>query len=151
MVESPRGCIPEFRLIHALEIRRMLDLRSINKHHFSKAKTLWTISNILKFSVFAVGVVAVFSPQRDGSVPYVVFFLAVASELVQWRSDIAKGRSEALLRKLDYCRSCGGEISEADKRDIASYVPKRLRDSFRREAAEDTYFESRDSRPAKGC
>ena len=122
----------------------MLDLRAINRHHFSRAKTLWTASNVLKFSVFAVGVVAVFSPQRSGSIPYIVFVLAVTSELVQWRSDIAKSRSEALLRKLDYCRSFGGEISEADKRDIASYVPKPAREKFRREAAVDTYFESRE-------
>ena len=144
MGEGARARVSEFWLGNAGDTKRMLDLRSINKHHFSRAKTLWTISNTLKFSVFAVGVVAVFSPQRSGSVPYIVFALAIASELVQWRSDVAKSQSDALLRKLDFCRSFGGEISEADKRDIVSYVPKPLREKFRREAAVDTYFESRE-------
>ena len=120
MGQGAGGRVSVFRLTYTGETRYMLDLRSINRHHFSRAKTLWTVSNVLKFCVFAVGVVAVFSPQRSGSIPYIVFVLAVASELVQWRSDIAKSRSEALLRKLDYCRSFGGEISEADKLDIAS-------------------------------
>jgi hypothetical protein len=122
----------------------MLNLRAINKHHFTRAKTLWTISNVLKFFVFAVGIVAVFSPERSEVVPYIVFVLAVSSELVQWRSDIAKSRSEALLRKLDFCRSFGGEISEADKRDIASYIPKSLREKFHGAETSDTYFESRE-------
>lgn len=122
----------------------MLDLRSTNRHYFSWAKTLWTRANALKSLAFIGGTAAIFFPRYGLVSPYVVFALAVSAELVQWRSDEAKGRSEVLLRKLDYCKSFGGKISEADKRDITRYAPKAVRARFHRELSEDSYFESRE-------
>lgn len=119
----------------------MIDLRSLDRHNFSSAKKLWAVANVLKFLTFALGIFAIFLPWYGEFAPYVVFIFVVGAELVQWRSDIKKNRSEALLRKLDYCKSFGGKVSEVDKRDIALHIPRSLRKNFEVINA-DTYFDS---------
>lgn len=120
----------------------MLNLRSINKNRFTLAKRLWTASNSLKLLMFFVGAASVLSPRPYPYVPQVLLALAITSEIVQWRSDVVKGNSEALLRKLDLCRSFQKDISEADKRDIVASLPRKLRKKFDEAEPLDTYFES---------
>lgn len=120
----------------------MLDLRSINQNRFSHAKLLWTLANLSRFIAFVVGAGAVLSPQPSVYLPHIVFVIVAVAELFQWRSDVIKGQSEALLRKLDLCRSFAGEISEADQRDIVSCLPKKIRARFSGSEITDTYFAS---------
>jgi hypothetical protein len=120
----------------------MLDLRSINQNRFAHAKRLWTIANLLRFTAFIAGAWAVFLATSPLYLPQILFMMVVAAELFQWRSDVIKGRCESLLRKLDLCRSFDMAISSADKRDIASYLPKPLRKRFSDSELPDTYFTS---------
>jgi hypothetical protein len=120
----------------------MLDLRSINQNRFAHAKRLWTIANLLRFAAFVFGAWAVFLAKPTLYLPQILFAIAMAAELFQWRSDVIKGRCESLLRKLDLCRSFDMPISPADKRDIVSYLPKSLRKRFSDSELPDTYFTS---------
>jgi hypothetical protein len=118
----------------------MLDLRSINQNRFVHAKRLWTIANLLRLTAFIVGAWAVFLAKPPLYLPQILFMIVVAAELFQWRSDVVKGRCESLLRKLDVCRSFDMAISPADKRDIAAYLPRSLRQRFSDAESPDTYF-----------
>jgi len=118
----------------------MLDLRSINQDRFSHAKRLWMFANLFRLFAFAAGAFAVSSAKPSPYMPQIVFVIVLVAELFQWRSDVVKGQSEALLRKLDLCRSFGVEVSEADKRDIALSVPKKNRARFSGSETPDTYF-----------
>lgn len=120
----------------------MLDLRSINANRFSRAKRLWTIANVLRFMAFTVGASAVFQGNPPLYVPPILFAITVAAELFQWRSEAIKTRSEALLRKLDLCRSFDMELSEADRRDIVSDLPAEVRKRFSASEIPDRYFTS---------
>lgn len=118
----------------------MIDLRAINKDRFSRAKSLWKLSNTLKIFIFVVGSISVLSPNPHPYTPLFLLAVATTSEIVQWRSDVIKSRSESLLRNLDLCRSFQREISGADKRDIVSDLPKRLRKQLAESEIPDTYF-----------
>lgn len=120
----------------------MLDLRSINQNRFEHAKHLWTIANLLRLAAFVFGAWAVFLAKPTLYLPQILFVIAMAAELFQWRSDVIKGRCESLLRKLDLCRSFDMPISSADKRDIVAYLPKSLRKRFSDSELPDTYFTS---------
>ncbi|HEX2076937.1 MAG TPA: hypothetical protein VHG08_04485 [Longimicrobium sp.] len=120
----------------------MLDLRAINQNRFSRAKRLWTIANVLRLMAFAVGAYAVFQGDPPLHLPPVLFAITVAAELFQWRSDVIKTRSEALLRKLDLSRSFGMEVSAADRRDIMSDLPGEVRKRFAGSEVPDEYFTS---------
>jgi hypothetical protein len=120
----------------------MLDLRSINQNRFSRAKRLWTYANLLRLAAFIVGACAVFPSNPPLYLPPILFVIAVAAELFQWRSDVIKSRSESLLRKLDRCRSFGVAISSADKRDIVADLPKSLRKRFSDSDVPDEFFTS---------
>jgi hypothetical protein len=120
----------------------MLDLRAINQNRFAHAKRLWAIANLFRFTAFVVGAWAVFLAKPPLYLPQILFMIVVAAELLQWRSDVVKSRCESLLRKLDVCRSFNMEISPADKRDIAAYLPKSVRQRFSDAESPDTYFTS---------
>lgn len=120
----------------------MPDLRSINQNRFAHAKRLWTIANLLRFTAIIFGAWAVFLAKPTLYLPQILFVIAIAAELFQWRSDVIKTRCESLLRKLDLCRSFDMPISPADKRDIVSYLPKPLRKQFSDTELPDTYFTS---------
>jgi hypothetical protein len=120
----------------------MLDLRSINQNRFSHAKRLWTAANLLRLGWFLVGAGAVFLGTTPRYLPFVLFTMAVAAELFQWRSDVIKSRCESLLRKLDLCRSFDMEISEIDRRDIVLDLPREMRRRFSGSGVPDTYFTS---------
>ncbi len=120
----------------------MLDLRAANQHRFSRAKQLWTCANGCRVAVFLIGAVAVFQPAPPRYLPQVLFLLAVAAELLHWRSDVIKGQCDSLLRKLDLCSSFDMEISEADRRDIVTDLPPKIRKRFSGSAVPDTYFTS---------
>jgi hypothetical protein len=93
-------------------------------------------------AAFLVGAIAALLPRPPLYIACVVFAFAVAAELFQWRSDVEKSGSEALLRKLDLCRSFNMEITEADKRDIVWELPRALRKRFTESQVPDTYFTS---------
>src|SRR5688572_28613363 len=120
----------------------MHDLRSINENRFSRAKRLWTIANVIRLVAFAVGAFTVFRATPPLYLPQVLFATVVAAELFQWRSDAIKTRSEALLRKLDLWRSFNIDISPADRRDIVSDLPAKIRKQFGGAEIPDTYFTS---------
>jgi hypothetical protein len=123
----------------------MIDLRAVNKNRFALAKRLWMISILLKVSIFVLGSYFVFTSESYRYLPQALLVMAAASELFQWRSDIIKGRSESLLRNLDLCISFGRKISDADKRDIVSCMPKKLRKEMEAPEVVDTYFESNEA------
>ena len=123
----------------------MLDLRAINNNRFAIAKRLWAFSIIFKVLIFVLGVYSVFNVRMSKYMPFILIVLAVISECLQWYSDIIKSRSESLLRNLDLCLSFDWEISATDKREIVSFVPKKLRDKFDVTKTIESYFASKES------
>jgi hypothetical protein len=123
----------------------LLDLRTINANRFALAKRLWTFSITIKVLIFVVGVYSVFEVGISRYMPFILIVMAVASECLQWYSDIIKSRSESLLRNLDLCLSFDWEISATDKREIVSFVPKKLRDKFDVTKSVQSYFASKES------
>jgi len=89
---------------------------------------------------FLLGAGTVLLAKPSLYLPQILFVIAASAELFQWRSDVLKSRSEALLRKLDLCRSFDMEISEADRRDIVFDLPGKLRRTFSESNVPDTYF-----------
>lgn len=122
----------------------MLDLRAININRFALAKRLWTFSIIIKVLIFVVGVYSVFEAGISRYMPFILIVMAVVSECLQWYSDIIKSRSESLLRNLDLCQSFDWEISSTDKREIVSFIPRKLRDKFDVTKSVRSYFASQD-------
>lgn len=120
----------------------MLDLRAINQDRFAHAKRLWTAANVCRIAAFVIGACAVFIAKPPLYLPQILLVVVVTAELFQWRSDVLKGRSESLLRKLDLCRSFDIPVSPADKRDIIAYLPKTLRKRFSDSELQDKYFTS---------
>lgn len=118
----------------------MIDLRAINRDQFNSAKRLWLCAVLAKVAIFVLGAVDILIVDIVVYMPVVIMGLAAISEGLQLRSDVVKSRSEALLRNLDICRSFDRTVSEADKRDIVYYVPKKKRDEFERRGGVDEYF-----------
>jgi hypothetical protein len=123
-----------------------MDLRAVNNAQFLDAKRFWAAAMFAKLVVFAMGLVGVLAVNPTAYLPQLVLIVAVASELLQLRSDGLKARAESLLRKLDLCRSLGQEVSDNDLRDIAYTVPHRIRHRFRSSEGPDTYFASASDR-----
>jgi hypothetical protein len=120
----------------------MLDLRRLNKNRFVLAKRYWMLSITLKILIFVIGGLSVFNVISSHYVPLIILLLGVFSEGFQWYSDVIKGRSEMLLRSLDLCSSFSKEISDADKRDIVSFIPKKVRKKLDVKEVVDNYFAS---------
>lgn len=123
----------------------MLDLRAVNRNRFDLAKRLWAWSIATKVVVFVLGSTSVFVEGVTVYTPQIMLILVIIAELLAWRSGVIKSRSEALLRNLDLCQSFGRRISKADKRDIVSYLPKKVRDQFESSSVVDDYFASKTS------
>lgn len=119
-----------------------MDLRAVNNAQFLQAKRFWAAAVLGKVVLFGMGLHGVLADSTTIYLPQMVLFAAVASELLQLRSDGLKARAESLLRKLDLCRSFGQDISDADMRDIVYTVPRRIRHRFRDSEGPDTYFAS---------
>lgn len=120
----------------------MIDFRALNKAQFQSAKRYWALATILKVSIFATGLLGVFSDAILKSVPLIILGLAISSELVQVWSDEIKSRGEALLRILDMCDSFGRQISESDKRDIIAATSRSSRKRHSSTKPDDGYFGS---------
>ncbi|MBO2007825.1 hypothetical protein [Hymenobacter negativus] len=118
----------------------MMDLRAINQNRFDVAKNFWLASVSLKFLMFSIGAVSIFVINLSNYIPQILLLLAVISEVLQWRSDIIKSKSESLLRKLDLCRSFQKEVSATDKREIVLDIPRSIRAQFENDIMSDTYF-----------
>lgn len=119
-----------------------MDLRAVNNAQFLDAKRFWAAAMFGKLVVFAMGLLGVFAANPTVYLPQLVLVVAVASELLQLRSDGLKARAESLLRKLDLCQSFGQRVSDNDLRDIVYTVPHRIRRRFRSSEGPDTYFAS---------
>jgi hypothetical protein len=118
-----------------------VNFRELNKSQFTFAKRLWGGATYCKFVLLGMGLTAAISTVPSNW-PFIMLGIAFLSESLQLWSDFVKGRAESLLRKLDFCGSFGHELSDAEKRDIASTISSRARRKFRTFEAEDTYFDS---------
>jgi hypothetical protein len=118
-----------------------VNLRAISQNRFKVAKQLWGVSFAVQISLFLLGAISIFIANTSPYVPIVLFLLTILSELIQWRSDIAKGQAESILRKLDMRDSFQKEISEADRREILSLIPQNILNSLTKEPA-TAYFAS---------
>jgi hypothetical protein len=119
----------------------MIDLRVVNREQFGKAKVYWALAHGLKVLIFMIGAAAIFANCSRSYTPTVLLLLAISAEFCQLRSDGVKSRAESLLRSLDFCRSFGGTVSEADVRDLLVSVPKVSGTTMGKSVA-DRYFES---------
>lgn len=125
------------------------DLRTLSKAYFELAKR-WMIAAILfKILIFLFGLLSIFLPIIPGYTPFIITLFSIASDLFTWRSDVIKGTSEGLLRKLDYLDSFGWEMSKAEISDILMRRPKNLYKLAPNEVVGEEYFASKEGIGAK--
>ncbi|QHG21256.1 hypothetical protein [Nostoc sp. ATCC 53789] len=125
------------------------DPRTLSQAYFELAKR-WMIAAILsKILVFLFGTLTIFLPIIPGYAPFIITIISITSDLFAWRSDMIKGTSEALLRKLDYWKSFGWAMSKAEMSDLLMRSPTNLYRLAPNEMLGEEYFASREGIGAK--
>lgn len=125
------------------------DPRTLCQAYFELAKR-WMIAAILsKILIFLFGLLTIFLPIIPGYAPFIITLFSIASDLFTWRSDMIKGTSDALLRKLDYWDSFGWAISKAEMSDILMRSPTNLYKLAPNEIVGEEYFASKEGIGAK--
>lgn len=126
-----------------------MSLRTVSQNRFEVAKQLWGLSVIIQLLLFALGIVGIFIANTSPAIPIALLFLTIVSELIQWRSDIAKGQAESILRKLDMRDSFQKEISEADKREIFSLISQNVFNRLAKKPAAAYFASAHSNTPRK--
>ncbi len=125
------------------------DPRTLCQAYFELAKR-WMIAAISsKILIFLFGLLSIFLPIIPSYAPFIITLFSIASDLFTWRSDMIKGTSEALLRKLDYWDSFGWAMSKAEMSDILMRSPTNLYKLAPNQIVGEEYFASKEGIGAK--
>lgn len=93
---------------------------------FARCKTLWGLGLLSKLCVFALGALIVLWPEHRRILAILAILVTVASECLQWWSDIWKGAAQKLHRKVDFEDSFGWPIDNHDLADALAKFPGQL-------------------------
>ncbi len=118
------------------------NIRLLNQTLFDYAKQMAGLANVVRFVAYLIGVTFVLFSITFSQMPFLIAFLAIATELLQWHSDSVKGVAESLLRKLDFCEGLGWSISKAEVLDVMARSPGIIRNRITWRGPDYQYFDS---------
>lgn len=121
----------------------LFNMRLVSKSLYDGAKFWWGSGLLLKVIAAGLGVTFVFVNQSSALTSASVVCAAIFSELCQWRSDVLKGRAEALKRKIESADGFGWNLSGKDISDSLAKISARTRAKIE-EAVKENYFASQE-------
>ena len=118
------------------------DIRLLDQSLFDYSKRVTVFSLIIRILSYFVGIVVLLFALPFQPLPFLIAFLSILAELIQWHSDHVKRVAESLLRKLEYHDGYGWPISKSEISDILVRSPGHIRDSISYRNPEFQYFGS---------
>lgn len=111
------------------------------KSLFDQAKLLWLAALFTRIIATAIGLFFALTKTPGVYAPWALASVILCAEVLQWQSDLVKGRAEQLKRKIEFDDGLGWPISQADLSDVIAVLSKKQKKTIE-QAVRENYFAS---------
>jgi hypothetical protein len=120
--------------------KKLINLQALMNAQFDAAKFDQNMAVLCSIIVLILDIVVTFTSFFQKEVALIVGILVIASAAFLWRSSRLRDTAEGELRKFEFYKGLGWEISSREVSDILASAPNSVKKAARRSSDSDAYF-----------